>query len=221
MLRRVRSPSEADFQELEARLIENPRLGVVERGTGGVRKLRVALSGRGRSGGAKVMPEESESLADDRRTQSAQAADGATGEGMTAKKSRYGAQLIEALTEAVAIERGEAAAGRLTRRALTARQAIVPAAPKASSRQILRLRERFALSQPVFAQALNVSADTVRAWEQGKGVSWSPARASRSENCPSIRSGSIRRRASRIKKRREREYQQTPACRPEYPDRRG
>jgi putative transcriptional regulator len=87
---------------------------------------------------------------------------------MTAKKSRYGAQLIEALTEAVAIERGEKTAARVTRRALTARQATVAAAPKATSRQILRLRERFALSQPVFAQALNVSADTVRAWEQGK-----------------------------------------------------
>lgn len=87
---------------------------------------------------------------------------------MAKKKSDVGAQLIEALTEAVAIERGDAAPARLTRRTRTARQASVPAAPKASSRQILRLRERLALSQPVFAQALNVSPDTVRAWEQGK-----------------------------------------------------
>lgn len=47
--------AESDFQDLEQRLVENPRAGVVERGTGGVRKLRVALSGRGRSGGARVI----------------------------------------------------------------------------------------------------------------------------------------------------------------------
>jgi hypothetical protein len=46
---------ETDFQALEERLIDNPRVGVVERGTGGVRKLRVASSGRGRSGGARVI----------------------------------------------------------------------------------------------------------------------------------------------------------------------
>jgi putative transcriptional regulator len=30
------------------------------------------------------------------------------------------------------------------------------------------LRARLRLSQPIFARALNVSPDTVRAWEQGK-----------------------------------------------------
>lgn len=53
-------------------------------------------------------------------------------------------------------------------RSLTARQATVAPAPLWQSRQIADLRQGLNLSQPVFAQALNVSPETVRAWEQGK-----------------------------------------------------
>lgn len=35
-------------------LLDDPRAGDVDRGTGGARKLRVALPGRGKSGGARV-----------------------------------------------------------------------------------------------------------------------------------------------------------------------
>jgi putative transcriptional regulator len=41
-------------------------------------------------------------------------------------------------------------------------------APRVTGGAIARLRTRLKLSQPVFAQALNVSAETVRAWEQEK-----------------------------------------------------
>ena len=40
--------------------------------------------------------------------------------------------------------------------------------PAAAGRRIAELRSRLKLSQPVFAGALNVSSETVRAWEQGK-----------------------------------------------------
>jgi hypothetical protein len=47
--------SESDIRELECTLLENPREGPVMRGTGGVRKVRAAVEGRGKSGGARVI----------------------------------------------------------------------------------------------------------------------------------------------------------------------
>lgn len=40
---------------MELGLAERPRRGPVEPGTGGVRKVRVGLEGKGKSGGARVM----------------------------------------------------------------------------------------------------------------------------------------------------------------------
>ena len=47
--------SEDDIRELERTLLENPRAGPVMRGTGGVRKVRAATEGRGKSGSARVV----------------------------------------------------------------------------------------------------------------------------------------------------------------------
>lgn len=44
-----------NLNELEMFLCENPDAGDVMEGTGGVRKLRWALSGRGKSGGARII----------------------------------------------------------------------------------------------------------------------------------------------------------------------
>lgn len=82
-------------------------------------------------------------------------------------KKGLGQQIVEGLSEAVAYERGELAA-RTTRVAFTARNAVAERAPTYTRERIAQLRERLSLSQPVFAMALNVSPDTVRAWEQGK-----------------------------------------------------
>lgn len=57
---------------------------------------------------------------------------------------------------------------RVTRVPLTARVARVEPAPRYGGRRIARLRARLRLSQPVFARALNVSAETVRSWEREK-----------------------------------------------------
>lgn len=46
---------EAQLAELERVLVENPRAGPVERGTGGVRKIRVPLPASGKRGGARVV----------------------------------------------------------------------------------------------------------------------------------------------------------------------
>ena len=86
---------------------------------------------------------------------------------MTAKKKdTFGKQLVESAQEAVAIERGEKEAARITRRTAAGSQVEPP--PRYLSDRIKEIRRQMALSQPVFAAALNVSPETVRAWEQGK-----------------------------------------------------
>jgi hypothetical protein len=47
--------SDAEVKELEDELLANPRAGVVMVNTGGVRKVRAAQEGRGKSGSARVM----------------------------------------------------------------------------------------------------------------------------------------------------------------------
>jgi hypothetical protein len=46
---------EVDIADLVKALIERPHLGPVISGTGGARKVRVRLPGRGKSGGARVI----------------------------------------------------------------------------------------------------------------------------------------------------------------------
>jgi len=95
---------------------------------------------------------------------------------MTGRKKRsYADRVVGALHEAIAIERGEMQPARVTRRLVTARAASAPAAPVYSAGQVKEIRYKLELSQPVFAQALNVSPETVRAWEQGKKQPGGPA----------------------------------------------
>jgi hypothetical protein len=47
--------SDEDREALKGMLAADPECGAVLRGTGGVRKVRVALQGRGKSGGARVV----------------------------------------------------------------------------------------------------------------------------------------------------------------------
>jgi len=44
-----------EYRELQERLVINPLAGVVVRGGGGLRKLRWAVEGRGKSGGIRVI----------------------------------------------------------------------------------------------------------------------------------------------------------------------
>lgn len=47
--------SEDDIKEIESALLLDPTIGDVIQGTGGLRKVRIALPGRGKSGGARVI----------------------------------------------------------------------------------------------------------------------------------------------------------------------
>ena len=82
------------------------------------------------------------------------------------KKSTFGQKLIESAREAVEIQRGTKRAARVTK--YTVAETKVDAPPRYVAKRIREIRDEMALSQPVFAAALNVSAETVRAWEQGK-----------------------------------------------------
>ena len=46
---------DSTLHTLQVTLIEQPEAGAIVAGTGGVRKVRVALPGRGKSGSARVM----------------------------------------------------------------------------------------------------------------------------------------------------------------------
>jgi putative transcriptional regulator len=84
----------------------------------------------------------------------------------TQRQSAFGQKLIESAREAVEIERGKKDPARVTK--YTAAEAKVEAPPQYIPERIREIRNQMALSQPIFAAALNVSPETVRAWEQGK-----------------------------------------------------
>ena len=95
---------------------------------------------------------------------------------MTTKRKRsVGERIRDGLLEAIAFERGEVRA-QVDRVLVTARHAEAKNAPAFERRRIIDLRRKtMRLSQTMFAAALNVSPETVRAWEQGKSSPGGPA----------------------------------------------
>ena len=47
--------NDEDRRKLENEIVNNPYVGTVIRGTGGLRKMRLSIEGRGKSGGARVL----------------------------------------------------------------------------------------------------------------------------------------------------------------------
>jgi hypothetical protein len=47
--------SDEEYRGFQSRIAANPGLGVLIKGGGGIRKLRVAVGSRGKSGGARVI----------------------------------------------------------------------------------------------------------------------------------------------------------------------
>ncbi|MHB0963386.1 MAG: helix-turn-helix domain-containing protein [Gemmatimonadaceae bacterium] len=85
------------------------------------------------------------------------------------KPRKIGDEIVEAFEQLRDLEQGKTGGRvRVHRVARTARDSTVAAAPEYPNLRVSKLRARLKLSQPLFAQALNVSAETVRAWEQGK-----------------------------------------------------
>lgn len=82
------------------------------------------------------------------------------------RKRTFGEKLVRSAREAVEIERGELEPARISQH--TAARSTVQPPPAYGAERIREIRARMRLSQSVFADALNVSAETIRAWEQGK-----------------------------------------------------
>src|SRR6266404_233538 len=47
--------SEEDYREFQIALVQNPALGAIIPGTGGLRKTRIAAKGHGKRGGARII----------------------------------------------------------------------------------------------------------------------------------------------------------------------
>ena len=47
--------ADEEYGEFQSRLAANPQLGALIKGGGGIRKVRVAVGSRGKSGGARVI----------------------------------------------------------------------------------------------------------------------------------------------------------------------
>ena len=82
------------------------------------------------------------------------------------ESSRIGPRLVEAARQMVQIHRGEIEPARVVR--ITIADFDVESPPTLSPEEIRAVRIRMGVSQPIFAAVLNVSPETVRAWEQGK-----------------------------------------------------
>ncbi len=76
--------------------------------------------------------------------------------------------LLRGMQEAVAVARGEAKPTRVyTVGRLKASEQSIAKPPAYTKDRIVAIRKRMGVSQPIFADVLNVSTPTVRGWEQG------------------------------------------------------
>jgi DNA-binding transcriptional regulator YiaG len=82
----------------------------------------------------------------------------------------FTARLLRSAEQAAAIKAGEMEPARVSRRKVTARKTTPKAAPHFDAGRIRHLRERFGVSQPVFAGMIGVKPVTVKGWEQGVNV---------------------------------------------------
>ena len=80
-----------------------------------------------------------------------------------------GDEIIAGLQEAIAFERGELPARVRTVHIASARHVKAEPAPDYTPDEIAAIRKKLELSQSVFARMLNISPETAKAWEQGKG----------------------------------------------------
>lgn len=84
--------------------------------------------------------------------------------------------LLQGAREAAAHASGDAAVARTSRvTRITARDVTLRAPKRPPAAQIRKIRNGLGLSQAVFGELLNVSASTVRAWEQGQRLPDGPS----------------------------------------------
>jgi DNA-binding transcriptional regulator YiaG len=184
---------EEERLDLIEHLARNPEAGAVMPGTGGVRKLRWGIGGRGKSGGARIiyyyhnatMPiffawdlcQERESRPYARREERHEAPGTGARSSLSGEEDAMnaavrpeavdqetpGQSIIAALEEAIAWSRGEP---------VTARETTV----RVPHVDVQLLRQNMRLSQDEFAAKFGFTPASVRNWEQGRRRPEGPAR---------------------------------------------
>lgn len=95
---------------------------------------------------------------------------------MEDEHSELGKRIIASLQEAIRHARGEDTGARVRTVEVTARRKPRLEQPPYYPPYLIReVRQKFSVSQTIFAQMLGVSASTVRAWEQGRREAEGPA----------------------------------------------
>lgn len=143
---------EEALRKLQLELLANPQAGVVDRGTGGLRKVRIPdpERGKGKRGGGRPSWSASGRLMP---------------EG-TAMDDKLFRELLGSAKEALAHAEGR----------LDLRTTVLPPPPEPMSAEDVKdLRDRLNLSQAVLAHCLNVSPKLVQAWEAGRRTPDGPA----------------------------------------------
>ena len=166
--------SDEEYRSLQIALMLRPALGAVIRGSGGLRKARWGIAGRGKRGGARVIyywdePNEviylllylSQGRSGRPYPTTAQGIGPARTRGTQVKKSDFD-QLVQSVRQAGQIKRGRIKATRVAE--------FDPADVKA-------IRAHLKKSQSEFAAMIGVSVSTLQNWEQGRRVPEGPARA--------------------------------------------
>jgi DNA-binding transcriptional regulator YiaG len=89
-----------------------------------------------------------------------------------ASESDIGKRLIESMADAIAFKKGElqVRVRRVSRTTRTTSDSKVDKPPRYNAERVREVRLSLGYSQELFARALNVSAATVKAWEQGNRV---------------------------------------------------
>jgi putative transcriptional regulator len=166
--------SDDEYRDFQSRIAANPELGALIRGGGGIRKARVGIGARGKSGGARVIyywaarKDVIVLLPHIRRTwprispQSRSYSLPGLSKRSSAMKKEMFEELLSSVREAGAILRGRKKPSRRNR----IRCSVVRV-----------IRERTSLSQSEFAQLIGVSVKTLQNWEQDRRRPTGPAAA--------------------------------------------
>ncbi len=172
--RAARLLNEVERNDLISYVARNPWAGDVIPGSGGVRKVRWAREGRGKSGGVRTvtfytgadLPLFLITIYGKGAVANLSRGDVAAMRKLTtilkasyweADMNKVGESILQGLEEAIAFARGEDV-GTVVRRI-----AVVPA-----DVDVKRIREARGLSQAGFAAAYGFTIDSIRNWEQGR-----------------------------------------------------
>ncbi len=166
--------SDEEYAALQQHLVAMPNAGAVIAGTGGLRKIRWAVAGKGKRGGTRVIYYHvvaqaqirmiliyRKGIKDDLTPKEKTVLRKIIGEWLTVYKKLF-KRLVDSMGQMDEIVRGVRAPSR---------EFYVDAA------KVKEIRAITGLSQPKFAKLLHVDVGTLRNWEQGRREPTGPARA--------------------------------------------